>query len=216
MTSNNISLVRGTSYSDDIKLVDESGEFISAERLKDAYAEFMLKTTPTAPTNVLLLTTADPTRLLISSEDGLLHLYLLPEDTQILPLALYAYQITVVLTDGSHYVPVEYSLFDLNLGGIAAPPPPVFDNTTKIDHNWDLPDSLRYVTPGGTPIADAQVRVYYKTDYDAGQLNHPVGITETDAYGRWKNPVLVLPGFSYVIRFDLPNQFGPDAVTIIA
>ena len=100
------------------------------------------------------------------------------------------------------------------MGGITETPAPVFTNTVPVDHNYDLSDSLRYMDAGGNPIADAQVRVYRKSDYDAGNLTTPVGATMTRADGRWANPVLVIPGYEYVVRLEAPNRFGPDTVTI--
>ena len=208
MTSNNISFVRGTTDAFEVDIVNEAGEALPAADLEGAAAQFVIRTAPDAPTAVLtLVPTINPTKstLLIS---------LAPSDTASLPIALYVYQVSVTLADGSYYEVIDYSVFDLNLGGVAATPLPAFTNTAKIDHNWELPDNLRYVTPGGSPIADAQIRVYYKSDYDAGQLAHPVGITETDAFGRWKNPILALPGYTYVVRMELVNQFGPDTVEV--
>lgn len=91
-----------------------------------------------------------------------------------------------------------------------------FDNTIAIDQNYGSLDALRYMTPGGSCIDGAQIRVYLKSDYDARKLNCPVGITITKADGRWKDPVLVVPGFTYTVRFEKPNYFGPDTVDIIA
>ena len=216
MASNNINRIRGTSDTFEIDITDENGEPIPSDKFIGAKGEFILKTSPTAPTNMLDFTTADPAHLLFDPARSKLILNLLPTDDGAFPLAVYVYQVSVTLGDGSYYVVIPFSLYDLNLGGVAQPPPPAFDNTVKLDHNWELPDSLRYVTPGGTPIAGAQVRVYYKTDYDAGQLQQPVGVTLTDAFGRWTNPVLVLPGYSYVVQFLLPNQFGPDTAQVIA
>lgn len=85
-----------------------------------------------------------------------------------------------------------------------------------LDHNYQLPNSLQYVSPGGTPIADAQVRVYKKSDYDAGNLQQPIGITMTDAFGKWKDPILVESGYTYSVQFFLPNVWGPDKVEVIA
>ncbi len=95
-------------------------------------------------------------------------------------------------------------------------PAPAFTNTVKIDHNYGLSDALRYVTPGGSPICDAQVRVYKKEDYDAGRLDQAVGTTLTRQDGRWCNPILVNPGYTYVIVFQKPNAYGPDRVEVTA
>ena len=210
MASNNISFVRGTTEAFEVDIVDEAGKAIPSADLEGAVAQFVIRTAPDAPTAVLTLVPV------VNKAASTLTISLAPSDTASVPIALYVYQVSITLADGSYYDVIDYSVFDLNLGGVAATPLPAFDNTAKIDHNWELPDNLRYVTPGGTPIPDAQIRVYYKSDYDAGQLSHPIGITQTDAFGRWKNPVLVLVGYSYSVRMELPNQFGPDVVEVYA
>jgi hypothetical protein len=95
-------------------------------------------------------------------------------------------------------------------------PPPPFTNTVKIDHNYNLSDALRYMTPGGSPICDAQIRVYKKEDYDAGLLDQAIGATLTRPDGRWLNPILVNPGYTYAIVFQKPNEYGPDKVEVVA
>jgi hypothetical protein len=91
----------------------------------------------------------------------------------------------------------------------------VFEPSVALNHHHGLPDNLRYVTPGGTPIRDAQVRIYFKSDYDTQRLDAPVGVTTTDPNGRWKAPIFVERGFTYVIHFFKPNEFGPDTATIV-
>lgn len=98
--------------------------------------------------------------------------------------------------------------------GVMAEPPPTFTNTVKLDHNYNLSDALRYVTPGGSGIGEAQVRVYKKEDFDAGRLDAPVGITMTKADGRWVMPVLVNPGYTYTVQFYKPNEYGPDKIEV--
>jgi hypothetical protein len=102
------------------------------------------------------------------------------------------------------------------LGGSATPTPPPFDNTVKIDENFRLPNDLAYVSPAGSPIENAQVRVYLKSDYDAGKLDAPIGFTTTNAFGGWVNPILVKPGFTYVARFETPKEWGPNTQEFFA
>lgn len=214
--TNNISFTRGATESFEIGIVDENGEYLSPHRLKGATAQFILKTAPDTILVILSFDTTDPVHLELKAHCSKLRLSFLPADTSGLALAVYTYKVGVTLADGTPYDVIEWSIFDINLGGISEPPPPVFNNTVKVDHNWQLPDNLRYVTPGGTPIADAQIRIYYKSDYDAGRLEHPIGITQTNCHGRWAEPLLVLPGYDYTIRFEAANRFGPDVVTITA
>lgn len=215
MGSTRISLIRGTSKSYEIDLTDEDGLPIAPALLLGATAAFDLKNQPSDPTDVLGFTTdANPASLAFKASALLLNFA--ADDTAILPLQVYTWRLAVTLSNGDRLDAVEWSPFDLNLGGTAAETPPAFDNTVKVNQDFGLPDALQYLTPGGTPICDAQIRVYYKSDYDVGKLDNPVGITMTKKDGRWANPVLVLPGYNYVIQFFKPGEFGPDVSTIIA
>lgn len=215
MGSTRISLIRGTSKSFEIDLTDDDGLEISPALLVGASGAFDMKNQPSDVSNVLGFTTsANPASL--SFKGSALLLNFAPEDTETLPLQVYTWRLRVTLANGDQLDAIEWSPFDLNLGGTAAETPPAFDNTVKLDHNYGIQDSLRYMTPGGSPIKDAQVRVYYKNDYDAGNITSPVGITLTRPDGRWTNPILVLPGYGYVVQFFKPGEFGPDVSTIIA
>lgn len=216
MSSNRITLIQGTSQTYEILLVDEDGEVIPPADLEDASARFEVKASPSAPAWILdLSSTSNGTQVKLDAKKSTLTVTLLPTNTSAIAPGTYAYQLGITLADGYYYVAIPWEPFDIILGGIAEPPLPPFTNTVKIDQNWNLPGSLRYVTPGGSPIMNAQIRLYYKSDYDAGILNAPVGITRTTANGDWKDPVLVNPGYSYVIQFFLPNEFGPDVTTIV-
>jgi hypothetical protein len=215
MSSNRITLIQGTSQTFAIMLVDEDGEVIPPADLEGASARFELKTSPSDASWLIDISTADPTHVKLDTRTSTVTVNLLPPDTSGIAVGTYAYQLGVTLADGYYFVAIPWEPFDVILGGIAAPPLPPFTNTVKVDQNWSLPGSLRYVTPGGSPIAGAQIRLYYKSDYDAGVLNAPVGITQTTANGDWRDPVLVFPGYSYVIQFFLPNEFGPDVTTIV-
>ena len=215
--SNRISLVRGTTKKLSIDLVDEDGQSIDCARLEGATAEFVLRNQPTDVSNVLLYdTTNNPTNLAFQELEPVLDLTFLPGDTSALDLQLYFYQVQVTLTTGDILPVIEWDLLDLNLGGAAAETPPVFTNTVKVNHDYPLASDMTYMTPGGSPIKDAQVRVYLKSEYDAGVLTTPVGITTTDDAGKWRQAILALPGFTYVARFEKPNEFGPDKVEFFA
>ena len=211
--SNRISLVRGTTKKLSVDLVDDSGTPVVIDRLIGATAEFLLRVQPADVTNVLRFTTAlNPTNLAFEVSAAVLDLTFMPTNTSALALALYFYQVQVTLTTGDVLPVIPWDLLDLNLGGAAALTPPVFTNTATITSDYPLSDDMTYMTAGGSPIEGAQVRVYYKTDYDAGVLTMPVGITTTNASGRWLQPILVIPGFTYVARFEVPNAYGPDQV----
>lgn len=214
MASNNISRIQGTSDTFEFDLTDTDGNRLHAERLKGATAEFLLKVQPTDVSPLLDFTTADPAHLILDPLRSRLILNILPADDGSFALRTYVYQVTFTLADGHVFTPVPWSLYDLNLGGVAATPLPPFDNTVAVNQDFGQVDALRYMAPDGTPIPDAQIRIYKKPDFDQGKLDTPVGVTLTDAFGRWVNPILLTPGAAYVVQFFLPNSFGPDATTI--
>lgn len=214
--SNHLSIIRGTTKKITIEIVDSVGNPLDHCKLRGASAEFLMRNDPTDLTNVLRFTTTDtPGNLAFQPLASALDLTFNPTDTASLPLQLYHYQVMLTLSDGEVLPVIEWNLLDLNLGGAAVPVTPPFDNTVKLDHDYPLSDDMRYMTPGGSPINNAQIRVYQKSDYDAGLLTAPIGITTTNAYGRWIAPVLVKPGYSYVVRMEKPYDFGPDTRTVV-
>ncbi len=210
-----IVLVKDASCTWTFDLRDEAGAPPAITVLTGAVARFWLKRLPSDATNLLEFTTETSTHLELSAAAATLVLSLAPADTAPLPVGGYLYQVNLKLADGAQYHAVDWSPLEVRLGGAADPAPVAFENTVVVNHDHDLPDSLRYLTPGGTPIKDAQIRVYLKADYDAVRLTAPEGVTMTDANGRWRHAVLVRPGFSYVIQFLKPNEFGPDTATIV-
>ena len=209
--SNRIEVIRGTSFAKVIDLLDVNDQPLPVQQLTGASAEFLVQATPDSSASVIRLTTADnPVGLAFRPERAAINLVLAPSDTLPLALQTYFYRLRVTLSDGTVSDAIPWSPFDVNLGGSAVVPPPPFENTVKMSHDYQLPGELAYVTDGGSPIENAQVRVYLKSDYDIGNLGSPVGVTTTDAGGKWRNPILVNPGFSYVVRFEKPGEYGPD------
>lgn len=86
--------------------------------------------------------------------------------------------------------------------------------TYALNENTHTPGNFRYVSPGGTPIADATIRVYTKLSWDTRQYNQVVGVTVTTATGDWKDPIFVTPGNTFVVHYSLPNVWGPDTVEV--
>ncbi len=84
----------------------------------------------------------------------------------------------------------------------------------KIDHNFGGTDALTYLAPNGSAIQSAVIRIFLKTEYDAGNTGTALAVTETDAAGHWVSPVFVPAGFDYMLVFAKENTFGPDAVHI--
>ncbi len=71
----------------------------------------------------------------------------------------------------------------------------------------------RYVSPGGSNIRDATVRVFRKIDWVTRQHNKIIGSTTTNAWGHW-SPIFVEPGETYVIVFNKAYEYGPTAVEL--
>lgn len=93
-------------------------------------------------------------------------------------------------------------------------PPSYGSSQVRIDHNYPEPDRLRYVTDAGLGVDDAIVRVYRASDYDASVNAPPVATTITYAAGRWKDPIFLTPGYTYIVLYSREGQYGPDSVRI--
>lgn len=215
MASSRIDFVRGTTRQIEVELVDDDGEPIPLEDLEGAVAEFFLRVAPSDIVNVLHFTSPS-TNIYFKENESAILIDFVPGDTAALALLIYVFQVKLTYASGAIVNPIDWSPFDLNLGGVADPAEPVFDETTPVNHDYSLSDNLRYMTPGGSPIASAQIRVYLQSDYVAGNLATPIGVTTTNADGRWVNTIMVRPGFTYVVQFHKPNEFGPDIATIVA
>lgn len=93
--------------------------------------------------------------------------------------------------------------------------PPPFPNTIALNENYGTENSLRYQDPDGAPIADAQIRVYKKVDYDLRNLAATIGTTTTNENGGWTNTVIVEAGFTYTVHYCKPGVFGPDTREVV-
>lgn len=217
MLANRLRVVQGDSVSFLIDLVDGHGEPVPARDLEGAIATLTIRRDP-AGVDLIRFTSPDASHVEIDARTSAIAIGLTSADTAALGLGAYVYQVRIDYEGAEVDFPIEWAPLDVGLGGLANPTPPVFENTVKLDHDYPLEGDLRYVTPGGSPVGDAQIRVYRKADFDAGRLESPVGITTTDADGRWRSAIFVNPGFDFVVQFFKPNEFGPDqrAVTALA
>lgn len=93
--------------------------------------------------------------------------------------------------------------------------PPPFPNTVSLDEDYDGANALQFIDPDGAPIAEAQVRVYKKVDYDLENYGAVIGVTTTDSEGGWLNPITVEAAFTYTIEFFKPNAFGPNTIEVV-
>lgn len=215
MLSNRLRLVQGASASFSIDLIDEAGEPLSAEDLATSVAGLVVRADPEG-VDVLSFTSPDASHVALDPEASTLSIGFTSADTAALGVGAYFYRVKLTHADGDIEFPVEWAPLVVGLGGAADPTPPTFENVVKLDHDYPQPGDLVYATPGGSPIAEAQVRVYAKADYDAGKLGSPIGITRTDARGRWETGILVAPGYEYMIQFFKPNEYGPDVTQVTA
>ncbi len=214
MSANRLKLIQGASASFDVDLVDQFGEPIATERLEGAVATFTIRAVITGP-DVVQYVTPDDAHIVIDSLASDVTVTFSAADTTAIPLGAYFYELRLQLSDGEVVLPVEWAPLDVGLGGSADEAQPTFDNVIKLNHDFPLPGDMTYMTPGGSPIVNAQIRVYLKADFDAGLLESPIGRTSTNAYGKWVNTILVAPGYSYVVQFFKPNEFGPDTTTVV-
>lgn len=83
--------------------------------------------------------------------------------------------------------------------------------TVPVDHNYGGSDNLSYRTSLNTGIDNAEVNIFNKTDYDAGNRGNQfiVGATRTTTLGRWSRPVMLDPG-TYTIVYFRQGFSGPD------
>lgn len=95
--------------------------------------------------------------------------------------------------------------------------PPPFPNTVYLNEVYEYPPGIdqRYVDLDSVPVANAQVRVYKKVDYDLGNFDAAIGTTTTNEDGDWQNPIVVEAGFTYVIHYFKPGVMGPDTKEIV-
>ena len=87
-------------------------------------------------------------------------------------------------------------------------------HTIALDHNTGGQNTYQYVSEGGSPIMDATVRVYKKTDWDTNKLDQVIGSTVTTATGGWASPVFVQAGETYTIVYNKVYEFGPDTAEV--
>lgn len=92
--------------------------------------------------------------------------------------------------------------------------PLIGEGTTSIDHNFGGTDNYR-VTASGTPLSDVDIRVFVRTDYDAGLRanKHIVGQSRTGTDGRWVSIIRLDPG-NYVIEFSKTGQYRTNTANI--
>lgn len=120
------------------------------------------------------------------------------------------YRLWTVDAYGNVFQDTAAAPFPPNNDPVDAPVSTVF----PLNENTQGANQFQYVTPGGSPISDATIRVYRKISWDTRQYSQVVGMTTTLPTGGWKLPIFVTPGETYVVHFHKPNEWGPDTVEV--
>ena len=92
---------------------------------------------------------------------------------------------------------------------------PLLAETVALNENYGGMSALQIVDSASDPITEAVIRVYYTLDYEAGDLDAPVGVTTTDENGDWQQPIFVSPGQSYTIYVFKTQEFDPIAIEVV-
>jgi hypothetical protein len=89
--------------------------------------------------------------------------------------------------------------------------PPPFPNQVALDETYEFQtgSNLRCVDTDGNPVADVQIRVYKKVNFDLNEFDKAVGRTTTDTAGAWENPIMVEAGYTYVVHYMKPDVYSP-------
>lgn len=206
----NVSFIRGSEYTANFIAANPNGTYINLYKAK-IYQRVL-----NADKDVVLTrTSVNPNQIRITDyTTGRYSIFYRSLDTLGLALGTYKHDVTATLHDGNSLVLVPTALFVLTEGGVDAPTVPVVSNTISINHNHGGQDKFQYLTPGGSPISEADVRIYTEEDYLKNKLGSPVGSTMTSLDGRWKDAIPVSIGLNYIIQFFKHNEFGPDTVLI--
>jgi hypothetical protein len=83
-----------------------------------------------------------------------------------------------------------------------------------VNQDYGGQDALRYLSPGGCAIPQAEIRIFLQADYMMGNTNTAYAVLMTKDDGRWATPVFLPPGTNYVVQFYKPSAYGPDIATI--
>lgn len=76
-------------------------------------------------------------------------------------------------------------------------------------------DALRLLNDRGDPVEGATIMVFTKADYDAGELDSPLGVTTTRGDGRWTDAVPVNAGITYTILYHKAYSIGPVSTEVV-
>lgn len=117
------------------------------------------------------------------------------------------YRVTAVSTLGT--VLGESPVFQANALSVHSE-----ESKIRVDHDYPTVDALRYVSPGSSPISQAEVMIFTEPDWNQNRRTVPVARTQTSNDGRWAAPIYLTTGMNYVVYFVKDSAYGPDTTTI--
>lgn len=92
--------------------------------------------------------------------------------------------------------------------------PSIGEGSISVDHNFGGADAYRVVA-NGTPLADVEIRIFVKSDYDAGRKSNQyiVGQTRTLTDGRWAAIIRLDPAV-YTLEFSKTGSYRTTTADI--
>lgn len=78
---------------------------------------------------------------------------------------------------------------------------------TAVNHDTGGADNMRCVY-GGNPVSGATIYAYTKANYDLKNFSQILGVSTTDANGRWVSPIYLFSGTTYTIAFFKTGSFS--------
>jgi hypothetical protein len=122
-----------------------------------------------------------------------------------------------------HLAPFSHVIYRVEIGGEPADREgPVLPGTgagsVTVDHDFGGTDALIYRDAAGCPVVGATILAFTQAVYDAASPGQPaaadaVASSSTAANGRWTYGMNLDPG-QYVLVYEKPGHFGPDALPI--
>ena len=84
----------------------------------------------------------------------------------------------------------------------------------SVNHDYPGENDMVIVDESNDPIMGAEIRVFDQTAFDAGSVDTWVGMTTTDADGKWIDPIILGDGHNWVVHIQKESMYGPVHVEI--
>ena len=79
-----------------------------------------------------------------------------------------------------------------------------------VNHDYPNAGDFVVVNEDGDPVEDAEIRIYDSVAFQANQLGTWLASTTTDADGKWRDPIDLPDGGSYVVWVQKYSVYGPE------